>query len=413
MAPLFRSSALSDNRRPFSQLQEQRSFLYSDSALNLKLFPDDARQAHRLRRFFLATGAAFMALFLFYLLHLLGLIPYEALRNTVAASLLFMLAFFALLRSGLNLRAPDPSLTLPMIVASSGIVLYVIHQAPACRPYLLIIYLVPFMFGLFRLNTTQMMGVAVLFLAGYGWVLSLDWQAGDAADELHPLILQWGVPAVVLCWFALFAGYVGALRKRLAQSNTSLEAALAKVRELVSHDELTGLHNRRYLMETLAREKGRADRTGASFSLLMVDLDRFKAINDNHGHAAGDEVLVCFARSVLPVLRPSDVLGRFGGEEFLLISPDTMIEGAQVLAQRIRHTTETMKVPGLAPDFRVTTSIGVAEYQPMEAVETTLLRGDTALYAAKQGGRNRVEAALLVPSRKTALSRDWVEARRS
>src|SRR5262249_14596539 len=143
--------------------------------------------------------------------------------------------------------------------------------------------------------------------------------------------------------------------------------------------------------ELLATEKTRCERGGDPFSVFILDLDRFKEINDGFGHAAGDEVLKGFAEYMRHILRPSDFFGRIGGEEFLLVSTQTTLEGAMVLAERMRARCETAGFPCLPKDWAVTVSIGVSQFRLGEAVDASLQRADAALYAAKQGGRNRVE----------------------
>lgn len=359
--------------------------------MQFRLIPEDPKQAHRLRRFFYACAGAAVtfALLVFYLFA--GMIELGPLLAAASATVFLTALFYAVLRSGLNLRARDPSLTGPMIVASTLVLLYVIDQAPEGRPLLLLAYLVPFLFGVFRLNTAQMLAMAGLFMAGYGWILWQDWRAAEAMGALRGLVLQWLVPAVVLCWFALFSGYVSRMRKRLADSNSKLAAALQQVQSMMSRDEVSGLYTRRHMMEVLDREKRRSDRSGTRFCICMIDLDYFKVVNDTHGHAAGDEVLKSFGTTMLPVLRPGDVLGRFGGDEFLLVCADTPLEGAQSLAERVRRAMEQMRLPGMPQGS--TLSLGVAQYQPRDSIEALLGRADAALYAAKQGGRNRVEVA--------------------
>jgi diguanylate cyclase (GGDEF)-like protein len=145
--------------------------------------------------------------------------------------------------------------------------------------------------------------------------------------------------------------------------------------------------NRRYLIEALAREQSRADRLGAPFALCLIDIDRFKSINDGFGHASGDSVLQGFARLVPPELRAVDVFGRFGGEEFLIILPGTDLPGAQQCAERIRAKVEATPFAGVP---RVTITAGVATYAGKEPVSALLARADKALYEGKNAGRNRI-----------------------
>jgi len=142
-------------------------------------------------------------------------------------------------------------------------------------------------------------------------------------------------------------------------------------------------------MDALAREQSRAERLGAPFSVCLLDIDRFKAINDRFGHAAGDAVLKEFARLMPPELRVVDVYGRFGGEEFLVVLPGTDAAGALACAERIRARSEATAYPDAG---RVTVTAGVATYGGKEPVSALLARADHALYEGKSAGRNRVVA---------------------
>ena len=368
----------------------------ADSGMGMdafKLFPqDDARQAHRMKRFLLACGTSLMVLFLFFLYYLAGLLDIETLQRVVVLWAVFVAIFYSVIRSGVNRRLPDPSMTAMMILASTIVLLLVMKEVQGDRSLLLLVYLVPFVFGMFRLPTTAMLALALAFLFGYGWILSADPRSsGGTGTGLQ--ILQWVVPAIVMGWFALFSGYISQLRKNLAESNARLAEALEQVQNVISHDDLTGLYNRRHMNEVLALEKTRCERGAGPFCVLMMDIDRFKSINDNYGHAAGDEVLKTFAESMKEILRPSDFFGRIGGEEFLLVSTQTTLEGALILAERLRSHCEATRFPSLPTDWSVTLSIGVTQFRGGENVDLALLRADGALYSAKQGGRNRVETS--------------------
>lgn len=352
---------------------------------------DDPAQAHRMRRFLLAASTSLVVLFLFWLYVLIGLMEGSALAHLAVATLAGNIVFFALFRSGLNTWAPDPSLTLWMILYSTMVLLYAIGAVSDGRESLMLVYLVPFLFGLFRLSTAEMLSIAAFFLAGYGWILSREWMQMDSRTAFHLQVFQWVVPAFAMCWFAIFAGYVGSLRKNLAASNAKLEAALERLQAMVSRDDLTGLYNRRTINGILEQERSRADRGGLPFCVFMLDIDRFKAINDNYGHAVGDEVLKAFADSIGQILRPTDFLARYGGEEFLLVSTQTTLEGARRIAERLRVMIAAVPFPSLPPEAQVTVSIGITEYHLGEPIQAALLRADSALYAAKQNGRNRVE----------------------
>jgi diguanylate cyclase (GGDEF)-like protein len=160
------------------------------------------------------------------------------------------------------------------------------------------------------------------------------------------------------------------------------------------NDVLTGLANRRACEEALSAEIARADRMGTPFALVVADLDDFKLVNDNHGHPAGDVVLREFAAVLLESVRESDLAGRFGGEEFVLLLSGTSAEGAAELAERvrIRLSQRTILAPSGAP-IRITASFGVAGFPEQPGVDELVAAADAALYAAKRGGKNRVMRA--------------------
>ncbi len=160
-----------------------------------------------------------------------------------------------------------------------------------------------------------------------------------------------------------------------------------ELRHAAFHDRLTGLHNRRFFDNLLARELKRAGRRGVALSLLMLDIDHFKALNDRYGHLVGDDILKHLARVLESRLRGSDVLARWGGEEFIALLPETDLGGAVALAEAVRARVAEADFPGAG---RVTVSIGVATHRPREAAKDLVHRADAALYAAKEGGRNRV-----------------------
>lgn len=157
-------------------------------------------------------------------------------------------------------------------------------------------------------------------------------------------------------------------------------------------DGLTGIHNRRWLDETLHRLVGRHRRDHGALSLSLIDIDHFKGFNDRYGHAAGDHVLTVVASVLASNLRPTDLVARFGGEEFVIIFPDTDLAQATRAAERVRLAvaSEVLAMPDGAPLPPVTISMGVAQLAPGQTVPDFLKAADLAMYRAKQAGRNRV-----------------------
>jgi len=160
-----------------------------------------------------------------------------------------------------------------------------------------------------------------------------------------------------------------------------------------SLDPLTGANNRRTLESTLDREVSLAQRHGTSLSVIMLDLDHFKRVNDRHGHAAGDCVLRTFAARLAQCIRGSDEMFRYGGEEFVIVLRSTDLRGAALLADRVRQAVDALRVDCEGVSLRLTVSAGVASLAPGDNALSLLQRADKALYRSKGEGRNRVTAA--------------------
>ncbi len=171
------------------------------------------------------------------------------------------------------------------------------------------------------------------------------------------------------------------------QTAQELEDMIVQMHELARTDELTRLPNRRYLMEQIQAHVRLHDRDGTPVSVLLLDIDNFKQVNDCCGHQAGDEVLIEIARIIEGVIRLSDIAGRWGGEEFLIVCPNTEAQGADDLAERVRRAVEQRKFPN---ELNLTISIGCAMHHAGEAVDYLIGRADNQLYKAKNTGKNRV-----------------------
>ncbi len=184
-------------------------------------------------------------------------------------------------------------------------------------------------------------------------------------------------------------GQLEKVRGDLENSNTALRSTLATAELLAARDQLTGLCNRRNFDQRLEGAIARSARHGDRFSLLMIDIDHFKNINDHYGHATGDDVLRRFGEVLSERLRQNDIAARWGGEEFAVLADGTSLENARLLAEQIRESVAMTPFP---PVPRVTVSVGVAEYQEGESGDDLLRHADKALYGAKRNGRNRVIA---------------------
>lgn len=164
-----------------------------------------------------------------------------------------------------------------------------------------------------------------------------------------------------------------------------------ELKDLAIKDQLTGLYNRRKIDEVLMKEKQQAGLSKQNLAIIMADIDMFKLVNDQHGHLVGDTVLIAVTKILSQGVRKTDIVGRWGGEEFMIVCPDTDLVGAAVLAEKLREMVA-------ARDFEVigkkTCSFGVAQLRKEETIDELLLRSDLALYRAKERGRNRVETEI-------------------
>ncbi len=172
-----------------------------------------------------------------------------------------------------------------------------------------------------------------------------------------------------------------------------LKAAEDEVRRISVTDELTGLFNRRFLRQRLDEELSRARRAQTHLSVMLLDLDHFTRINDTYGHATGDEVLCAVSEVLQSGLRQGDVVGRWGGEEFLALLPNSDANGARITAERLRAAVESFDMSAIHRDLAVTASFGISVFDaadPEADAASLISRSDAAMYEAKQAGRNQV-----------------------
>ena len=349
----------------------------SPNMARFRLFPpDDAEQRLRFRRYLVAAATSLMFVFLMTLCYMEGALSAGPFLTASLATLAAIGAFYVVFRTGWNRRARDRSLTIPMMISATCAVTFALYYVGPARPVFLLMYPVVLFFGVFRLTTRSLLGVSALALAGYALVIWLLVSSPAGLVRPHLEALQWLVLATVLVWFSFMGGYVNHLHSRLKESE---------------YDDLTGIYTRRRILEVLQHEKIRCDRGAGPLSICMLDIDRFKHVNDSFGHAAGDEVLRKSADVSQKELRAIDFMGRVGGEEFLLVLTQTGIEGARECAERVRRQTESAGFTLSGAQRQMTVSIGVAQYRPGESTREMLERADAALYRAKAGGRNRIE----------------------
>lgn len=311
-----------------------------------------------------------------------------------AGGALFSAIFYVLTARGWNMKLRDPSMVVAQCVGGATLQIGVVALAPQiCFPYLANLFTV-FAFAMIWMPV----GAAVLvWIAGAAAVGALLYGLAGELDlpdaTLAETTVVWLFFSAVLGRCVLLSVHAAGMRLRLTESRGRLAQSLEQIEELATHDELTKALNRRSLMSRLEQERRRLERSAEPLCVALFDLDYFKGVNDRYGHATGDEVLRRFAAIVHAKMRQSDIFGRYGGEEFMLILPATTSHAASHAVERIRHGLRAADWSALGAELRVTTSAGIAELQRGESVEQALRRADTALYQAKHDGRDCVRFA--------------------
>ena len=306
-----------------------------------------------------------------------------------------LIGFFAVLsETHFNDRFEDHHLTLFQVIGHIVIQLGFLVAAPEIGyAFLNVLFLI---FGVASLQMTPRqaaiawtfttLSVAPIFLFA---PITIGMPVATTAERLASAL-----GFVLTIGQCAFVGLYGdALRRKFYKRSAELSEANKRIEQLAELDELTGSFNRRCIMRMLDDEIARVQRVKMPFSIALIDLDWFKRINDAYGHPIGDEVLRTFAITMFANIRSIDRFGRYGGEEFLLVLPDTSVDGAAQNLDRLREIVADLDWSAFSPGMRVTISAGVTTLQPNETPDTFLARADCALYTAKAQGRNQIACA--------------------
>lgn len=259
-------------------------------------------------------------------------------------------------------------------------------------------------FGIFSLNLRQLISLAIIPLLGYAVFIIRDYLDGQLVLSVQVSILHWVVTAIVFGFCAALGGYLSNLREKI-QGNRNyllrqkeelqvtyreLESVFRQMSEKAVRDELTGLYNRHQFSETLHALISVAQASASPLGLILIDIDHFKPLNDTHGHLVGDEVLKYFSSIPENCLRDSDFMARFGGEEFVILLPDTDADKVIQMAEKIRVFIEKKDFAFIKQGLKITISLGATLYHLRETPEQLMMRADQTLYAAKDAGRNKL-----------------------
>lgn len=303
-------------------------------------------------------------------------------------------AFLVLSETGFNNRFKDHYLTLAQNFCSSFVMLGGIYLAPEIGFAFCCIFFIIFGFATLRTSARQAGIIWTFATAGLAIVLlTTDRPVGMPTAT-------WEERAITLVFLVLTLGrcismglFAISMREALYKRGKELKAAYERIEELAQLDELTGAMNRRFVMKELDEQLLRAQRSNQPCSVALIDLDWFKRINDTFGHPAGDEALRTFAITIFANIRGIDKFGRYGGEEFLLVLPDTAQGTAIRTLDRLRDLVAGLDWAAISPSMEVTMSAGITCIRANDTTDTILSRADRALYQAKESGRNRVIAA--------------------
>ena len=305
---------------------------------------------------------------------------------------LVQLAMLYWLVDGRSRHYRDPSMTLIFLAWGITFISASLAVAPENHTLVLMTYLTIMPYGIFRLTWKGFVLLALYTVVTYCLVmLLLHWQQPHHWSWSTELLLAMTL-LLSLLTYAVLGREVAVLRAAYRRKNQELRRAMQRIEELAVTDELTGLYNRRYLLQMLEQQQALANREALPFALAFIDIDHFKPINDQYGHSAGDQVLAELAQLLRKSVRQVDVVARYGGEEFVLLLNGQTLEAARHSLQRVCQQIRSQRFS--AWNLPLTVSVGVTEYSNGENAESMLNRADMLLYEAKGNGRNRIVAGL-------------------
>ncbi|MCF8032828.1 MAG: GGDEF domain-containing protein [Desulfarculaceae bacterium] len=353
---------------------------------------DDPQQALRLKRNLLALAAGAVLSILWWILwqwNFFRATPREFI-SLLGVFWLINLAWPLIIITGVNRRFRDPSMTLAQMAWATISVMVSLYFIYDMRMVVLMFYLLVIIFGAYHLRLAGFLFISGMAITGYGLVIYFLSRSHGEILNLRVEYVQWLTFSVVMTCFALVGAHLSALRRSHHLQNKQLAEALDKINELAVTDELTGVWNRRRMMQALEQHRALAERTGQNFVVCFIDLDHFKLVNDRYGHHVGDVVLRTVARVLRAELREIDDFARFGGEEFVAVLAQTTLGSGRMVAERLRRRVQNIDFHESAPELEVTVSVGLASNLPGETVDDLLRRADQAQYRAKTQGRNQV-----------------------
>jgi diguanylate cyclase (GGDEF)-like protein len=349
----------------------------------------DPDQAARLRQFLLTSVTYAISVPLLLLANAFGLIMLPQVIALCVAMAVITAGLFLVFRTGFNLRFRDPSLIWQQILIANGVLMVAVYCFNQGRAFALIMCLVVLLFGAFRFDTREFVRITLMILAGYALVINMLMYFKPETVNVYVEWFQWAGMAAFLPFFGVVGGRISELRARLHRSNDELSEALASVRQIATHDHLTGLTNRVLFNEELQHALARVERHRRPAALFVLDLDRFKVINDTLGHQFGDRVLQESAKRLLGCVRESDILARLGGDEFVILLEEFGEDSnlTEIARKLLASVAELDSIDGREIGLSVSIGICTAPADGRDA-KTLFANADIAMYRAKEMGRN-------------------------
>lgn len=359
-----------------------------------RLFMGADHTLDRLLAYWFATCAFYMGSLAVLVAEILaGTTPPQAGLILIGAGMAGVTSFYLLVRFSQRLGLEYWQLALYQAVWAMGCIIAAYAITGPIRGASMSLMLVVMVFCTFALRPRQAVALAATAVVCIGvtmWCMArLDPAQYPPAVELMNFILI----ALGMSGVTGLSGAMNRLRSRLKEQKAELQKALERIQTLATIDELTALANRRHAHAVLSAEEERIDGAPGPVCVALLDLDHFKLVNDRYGHACGDAVLRAFADAARPEVRNRDLFARWGGEEFLVMLPDTRLDDAHRVVARMKERVASVEVEGVPPALRITFSAGVVQRKAGEPLSDAITRADQAMYTAKSTGRDRVIAA--------------------
>jgi diguanylate cyclase (GGDEF)-like protein len=310
-------------------------------------------------------------------------------------SLFGLVLFYGLIRSGLSLRAKEPTLALPHVLFSITTVTLSYVTIEAARPMALQWLCLILLFDMRRLTSRQSMAAAFFGLSLTSAAVLVAHQMGWTTVEPMAEWINGSIAAVSVPVLLVVARTGYRLRHQMFKQREQLAETLSEVQRLSIRDGLTGAFNRAHAQGQLEEEARRQQRHHRPFCMALLDIDHFKRVNDDHGHAVGDSVLKAFVAVIQQSVSNAQALARWGGEEFLLLMPECDLDSATRVLALVQQAVDSHDWGMVSPGLSVSFSAGVCQHDGISSLSITLERADLALYQAKAQGRHRVMAAPL------------------